>query len=85
MASNKVQDFEKLRFDSFNSENFLGVIDSSDPDVGFCNLLPKEQTKYFSLDNITVELNSSEKDPFSILHSNIRSQNKNFQKILKKS
>ena len=58
MASNIIQDFKNLRFNPFNSENFLGVIISSD--VNFFNSVSKEQTKYFSVDNITVELFFSE-------------------------
>ena len=40
------------------------------------NSVPKEHTKYFSADDITVELNSSQKDDFSILHLNMRNLNK---------
>ena len=65
-----------MRFNPFNSENFLGVSDSSDPEVNFLNSVPKEHTKYFSADDITVELNSSQKDDFSILHLNMRNLNK---------
>ena len=46
--------------------------DSSELDANFFNSVPKEPTKYFSVDNASVELNSSEKDVFSILHLNIR-------------
>ena len=46
--------------------------DSSELDANFFNSVPKEPTKYFSVDNASVELNSSEKDAFSILHLNIR-------------
>ena len=60
MASNIIQDFKNLRFNPFNSENFLGVINSSDPDVNFFNSVSKEQTKYFSVDNVTVALFFSE-------------------------
>ena len=81
MAPNTVQNFENLRFNPFNFDNFRGVGDSSDPDVNFFNLGPKEHTNYFSADDITVELNSSEKDAFSILHLNIRSLNKNFENL----
>ena len=63
MACNTVQDFKSLRFNPFNCENFLGVSDSSNSDVCFFNSLPKEQI-YFSADDVTVELNSSEKDAF---------------------
>ena len=55
--------------------------DSSDSNVNFFSSVPKEQTKYFTVDNITVELNSSEKDAFSILHLNIISLNKNFESL----
>ena len=58
MAPNTVQ---HLHFNRFNSKNFLGVRDSSDPDVQFLNSVPKEQTQCFIIDNITVELNSSKK------------------------
>ena len=71
MAAITLQDFENLSFNLFNSEYFPDVSDSSDPDVNFFNSVPKEQTKYFSIDNITiitVEMNYSEKDAFSILH-----------------
>ena len=67
MAPNSIQDFLNLGCNSFTSENFVGVNDSSVPDVNFFNSVTKEQTKYFSVDNITVELNYSQKDPFSIL------------------
>ena len=40
------------------------------------NSVPKEHTKYFSADDIAVELNSSQKDDFSILHLNMRNLNK---------
>ena len=48
MAPNKDQDFENLSFNAFNSENVLDVNNSSDPDVNFFNLVPKEQTKLIS-------------------------------------
>ena len=44
--------------------------------------VPKEHTKYFSADDITVEWNSSEKDAFSILHLNVRSLSKNLETFL---
>ena len=72
MAPITLQDFKNLSFNLFNYEYFPDVSDSSDPDVNFFNSVPKEQTRYFSIDNITiiitVEMNSSEKDAFSILH-----------------
>ena len=82
MAPNTVQDFRNLYFHPSNSENFLRVSDSSDPYVNFFNSVPKEHIKYFTADNITVELHSSEKDAPSILYFNMRSLNKNFE-ILK--
>ena len=76
MVPNSIQDLKNLLFNSFTSEIFLGVSDSSDPDVNFFDSIPKEQTKYFTVDNITVKLNSSENDDFSILHLNTRRLNK---------
>ena len=76
MVPNSIQDLKNLLFNSFTSEIFLGVSDSSDPDVNFFDSVPKEQTKYFTVDNITVKLNSSENDDFSILHLNTRRLNK---------
>ena len=76
MVPNSIQDLKNLLFNSFTSEIFLGVGDSSDPDVNFFDSVPKEQTKYFTVDNITVKLNSSENDDFSILHLNTRRLNK---------
>lgn len=76
MVPNSIQDLKSLLFNSFTSEIFLGVSDSSDPDVNFFDSIPKEQTKYFTVDNITVKLNSSENDDFSILHLNTRRLNK---------
>ena len=76
MVPNSIQDLKNLLFNSFTSEIFLGVSDSSDPDVNFFDSIPKEQTKCFTVDNITVKLNSSENDDFSILHLNTRRLNK---------
>ena len=76
MVPNSIQDLKNLLFNSFTSEIFLGVSDSSDPDVNFFDSIPKEQTKYFTVDNITVKLNSSENDDFSILHLNTKRLNK---------
>ena len=75
MALNTIQNFENLRFNPFI------LFDSFDPDGIFFNSVPKEQTKYFCVDNRTAELNSSEKDAFSILHLNIRSLNNNFENL----
>ena len=79
MAPNTVQDFENLVLSSHILRIFFGVSDSSDSDVSFFNSGYNEQTVYFSINNITVELNSPEKDAFLILHLNIRNINKNFE------
>ena len=81
MAPNTVPDFENLSFNTFNAGNFPAVSDSSDPNVNFFNSIPNEQTKCFSVDNITSEMNSSEKEALSILHLNLRSLNKNFENL----
>ena len=73
-----VQEIENQRLNPLKTDSFLS--DSSDPIINFFNLVPK-QSKYFIVDSITIELNSSEKDGFSILHLNIRSLNKNFETL----
>ena len=65
MASNSIQN---LLFNSFTSDIFLGVSDCFDLDINFFNSVPKKQTKYFTVDNITVKLNSSEKYVLCILY-----------------
>ena len=51
------------------------------PGVNFFISVLKEHIKCFSADDINLELNSSEKDAFSMLHLNIRSLNKNFENL----
>ena len=81
MASNSIQDLWNLLFNSFTSEIFLDVSDSFDLDINFFNSVPKKLTKNFTVDNITLKLNSSEKDVLSILYLNTRSLSKNFERL----
>ena len=62
MAPNSIQDFQNLFFSSFTSDIFLGVSDYFHSDFNFFNSVAKKQTKCFTVDNITVKLNSFEKD-----------------------
>ena len=47
--------------------------DSFGLNINFFNSVPKKQTKYFTVDNITVKFNSSEQD--------FRSLSKNFESL----
>ena len=71
-----MQDMWNLLFNSFTSDIFIGVSGSSDSHVIFFNSIPKEQTKNFTVNNITVKLNSSEKDVFLLLYLKTKSLNK---------
>lgn len=66
MVPNSIQDLKSLLFNSFTSEIFLGVSDSSDPNVNFFNSVSKKLTKYFSVLNATANLDFSEKDALPI-------------------
>ena len=46
MTPYTIEDFKNRRFDPSNSENFLGVSDSSDPYVNFFNSVSKKLIKY---------------------------------------
>ena len=70
-----------LLFNSFTSDIFLGVSGSSDSHVIFFNSIPKEQTKNFTVNNITVKLNSSEKDVFLLLYLKTRILNKKVESL----
>ena len=73
-----------MRFNSFTSENFLGMSSSSNPDVSFANSVHKKQLNILMFIT-TVELNSSKKDDLSILHSNITILNKRFKNIISRT
>ena len=71
-----MQDMWNLLFNSFTSDIFIGVSGSSDSHVIFFNSIPKEQTKNFTVNNITVKFNSSDKDVFLLLYLKTKSLNK---------
>ena len=81
MAPNTVQDLKNPRFIPISSENLLEWVIFFYADVSFFNSVPKEHIKCFSTDGINLELNSSEKDAFSMLHINIRSLKRNFENL----
>ena len=79
MVPNSIQDQQSLLFNSFTSDIFVGVSDSFDSDLNFFNSVPKKnkETKNITVGNITVKLNSSEKD---IQYSDPSSKGKIFKK-----
>ena len=76
-----MQDMWNLLFNSFTFDIFIGVSGSSDSHVIFFNSIPKEQSKNFTINNITVKLKTSEKDVFLLLYLKTRSLNKKVESL----
>ena len=74
--------FENMSFDPFQRNSVL-LDNLSDPYFNFFNNnnLEAVNTKYFSLDELESHLSTAEDDNFSLLHINIRSMSKNFEKL----
>ena len=76
------ENFQSLKFDPFDSKDVL-LDDSNDPDKNFYNNIQVVDTQYFLPSEL---LSLSEKLPtnsenFSMIHLNIRSAKKTFQKL----
>ena len=80
MDDNK-NDFESLTFKAFDFERILQN-DNQDPDENFFSSLSIKDSKYFTPDEAYTELQNFSSGSFSILHLNIRSLQKNFDKLL---
>ena len=74
--------FENMSFDPFQRNSVL-LDNLSDPDFNFFNdnNLEAVNTKYFSLDELESHLSTADEKNFSLLHINIRSMSKNFEKL----
>ena len=73
--------FEKQVFNPFDFQKVL-IDEGNDPDINFFN--DKSETvdsPYFSIDEFNSSSEKLLKNSFSILHINIRSLNKNFEKL----
>ena len=73
-------DFESIAFRTFNFERMLNS-DSQDPDENFFNAFSFKDSQYFTTEEFTRNLNHFDKRSFSMLHLNIRSLQKNFDRL----
>ena len=73
--------FEKQVFNPFDLQKVL-IGEGNDPDINFFNYKSETvDTPYFSVDEFNSLSDKLPKNSFSILHINIRSLNKNFEKL----
>ena len=75
------KNFENILFNPFDSQNILSD-ENNDPDINFF----KEKSEavnspYYLVDKFNSSSQNLLKNSFSILHINIRSMNKNFEKL----
>ena len=79
--NNQNSTFETLKFNPYDSENLL-LDNNSDPDENFFKESYFTDTKYFSAEEAKLKLSCSKSNSFSLLHLNIRSLQKNFDKLI---
>ena len=73
-------DFEDLEFNPFQVKNTILLDNQKDPDIHFFNNDNNHiNTQYYSPDVNMLEITDT--DLFSMLHLNIRSMQKNFEKF----
>ena len=73
-------DFESAAFRTFDFEKILNI-DSQDPDENFFNAFNFKDSKYFTTEESSQNLNNFDKGSFSMLHLNIRKLQKNFDSL----
>ena len=74
--------FESLSHKPFSVDGNLTVNAKLDPDVIFFQIISSLDTKYFNIDDDRTFVNNNiSSDSFSVLHINIRSMQKNFEKF----
>ena len=74
-------DFENLKFNPFDLQNIL-LNNSNDPDDNFLNTYQFSDTNYVTIEETKSKLSCFDNKSFSILHLNIRSFKKNFDKLV---
>ena len=74
-------DFENLKFSPFDLQNIL-LNNSNDPDDNFFNTNQFSDINYITIKETKSKLSCCDNKPFSILHLNIRSFRKNFDKLV---
>ena len=73
--------FEKQIFNPFDFQKVL-IDESNDPDINlFSDKYEAMDSPYFSIDEFVSSSQKLHKNSFSVLHINIRSLNKNFEKL----
>ena len=74
--------FESLSYKLFAVDGDLTVNAELDPDVNFFQNISSLDTQYFNIDDAKAFVNNNiSSDSFSVLHINIRSMQKNFEKF----
>ena len=74
-------DFENLKFSPFDLQNIL-LNNNKDPDDSFFNTNQFSDTYYFTIVETKSKLSCCDNKSFSILHLNIKSFKKNFDKLV---
>ena len=74
-------DFENLKFSSFDLQNIL-LKNNNDSDDNFFSTNQFSDTNYFTIEETKSKLSCCDNKSFSILHLNIRSFKKNFDKLV---
>ena len=73
--------FETLKFSPYDSENLL-LDNNSDSNKNFFKESYFADTNYFSAEEAKLNISCSKSNSFSLLHLNIRSLQKNFDKLI---
>ena len=74
--------FESLSYKPFSVNSNHTVHAKLDPDVNFFQNISSLDTQYFNIDDAKTFVNNNiSSDSFSVLHINIRSMQKNFEKF----
>ena len=75
------KNFENILFNLFDSQNVLSD-ENNDPDINFFNKKSEVvNSPYYNVDKFYSSSQNLLKNSFSVLHINIRSMNKNFEKL----
>ena len=74
-------DFENLKFSTYDLQNIL-LNNNKDSDDNFLNTSQFSDKNYFLIEETKSKLSCCDNKPFSILHLNVRSFKKNFDKLV---
>ena len=75
------ENFENIPFNSFDSQNILSD-ENNDPDINFFNKISEAiNLPYYNVDQFNSSIQNLLKNSFFVLHINIRSMTKNFEKL----